>query len=237
MEAPKHHIRDSQGGSFLVLNPHRQLERGGRHTLCHSLRDGGGECETGPPVGRTPSPQLLSQEAQSPAALCSHGPGSPAAGSPRDAPSPYVPISHSVPETLPPNPNPLGSSGKRIYIKNMICFQVASSGSAEHLAAPAAGACGPGAGVGAQQLPGPRPTVCCCRRTAGRGSAPPPGGPCPRSAARRWLPGGTCSSERCHPSATGPLPAGWAGGGGGGRRHVRGRPGEGPRGSAFSRES
>ena len=56
MEAPKHHIRGSQGGGFLGLNPHHQLQWGGRHTPCHSLRDGGGECETGPPVGRPPLP-------------------------------------------------------------------------------------------------------------------------------------------------------------------------------------
>lgn len=58
-----------------------------------------------------------------------------------------------------------------------------------------------------QPLPRPGPTVCCRRRTVGRGFVPPPGVSCPRSAGRRWPPGGTCSSGRCHPSATAPPPA------------------------------
>lgn len=66
---------------------------------------------------------------------------------------------------------------------------------------------------GSPAAPGPRPTACCCCRTAGWGSAPQPGRWCPRSAARRWLPGGTCSSLRCHLSATTPLPAELGGGG------------------------
>lgn len=52
------------------------------------------------------------------------------------------------------------------------------------------------------------PTACCCCQTVGQGSAPHPGRLCPRSAVRQWLPGGTCSSVRCHPSATIPPPAG-----------------------------
>lgn len=52
------------------------------------------------------------------------------------------------------------------------------------------------------------PTACCCCQTVGQGSAPHPGRLCPRSAVRQWLPGGTCSSVRCHPSATTPPPAG-----------------------------
>lgn len=51
------------------------------------------------------------------------------------------------------------------------------------------------------------PTACCWCQTVGRGSAPHPGRLCPRSAARQWPPGETCSSVRCRPSATTPLPA------------------------------
>lgn len=93
----------------------------------------------------------------------------------------------------------------------MICFQVASNGSVEdHTVCP-----DPkplvfgrrGCWGASPAASGPQgPTACCCCQTAGWGSAPHPGRLCPRSAVKRWLPGGTCSSVRCHPSATAPLP-------------------------------
>ena len=48
---------------------------------------------------------------------------------PRGHPSsPRAPVGHRVPDTLPPNPSPSGSSGKRIYVEDMVCFQAASAG-------------------------------------------------------------------------------------------------------------
>lgn len=48
---------------------------------------------------------------------------------PRGHPSsPCAPVGHRVPDTLPPNPSPSGSSGKRIYVEDMVCFQAARAG-------------------------------------------------------------------------------------------------------------
>lgn len=109
-------------------------------------------------------------------------------------------------------PKPLRFFRKKNLSQNTICFQVASNGSVEHhtvLPLPQPLVFGRrgcwGGSPAASWLWGP--TACCCCQTAGWGSAPHPGRLYPRSVVRRWPPGGTCSSVRCHLSATTPLPA------------------------------
>lgn len=123
-----------------------------------------------------------------------------------------IPTTAVDPKDTASQPKPLRFFRKKNLSQNMICFQVASNGSVEdHTVCP-----DPkplvfgrrGCWGASPAASGPQgPTACCCCQTAGWGSAPHPGRLCPRSAVKRWLPGGTCSSVRCHPSATAPLPA------------------------------